>query len=40
MFLCAEKVDAARALEIGLIDAIAEDPVAAALQRAEQIRRT
>ena len=31
MFLAAEKVPAARALEIGLIDAIADDPVAAAL---------
>jgi enoyl-CoA hydratase/carnithine racemase len=31
MFLAAEKVPAARALEIGLIDAIAGDPVSAAL---------
>jgi len=35
MFLCAEKVSANQALEIGLIDAIADDPVAAALKRAE-----
>jgi enoyl-CoA hydratase/carnithine racemase len=34
MFLCAEKVNAAHALEIRLIDAIADDPVAAALARA------
>jgi enoyl-CoA hydratase len=34
MFLCAEKVPAAHALEIHLIDAIADDPVAAALARA------
>ena len=31
MFLAAEKVHAARALEIGLVSAIAEDPTAAAL---------
>jgi enoyl-CoA hydratase/carnithine racemase len=31
MFLAAEKVPAARALEIGLVDAIADDPLAAAL---------
>jgi enoyl-CoA hydratase/carnithine racemase len=31
MFLAAEKLHAARALEIGLVDAVAEDPVAAAL---------
>lgn len=31
MFLAAEKVHAARALEIGLVNAIAEDPLAAAL---------
>src|SRR4051812_49013992 len=35
MFLCAEKVNAERALEIGLIDTIEENPVAAALIRAE-----
>jgi enoyl-CoA hydratase/carnithine racemase len=35
MFLCAEKVSANQALEIGLIDAIADNPVAAALKRAE-----
>lgn len=33
MFLCAEKVHADLALQIHLIDAIAEDPVAAALAR-------
>jgi len=32
MFLAAEKVDAKRALEIGLADAIADDPVAVALE--------
>lgn len=31
MFVAAEKVSASRALEIGLIDGIADDPVAAAL---------
>ena len=31
MFLAAEKVHAARALEIGLVNAVAEDPLAAAL---------
>jgi enoyl-CoA hydratase/carnithine racemase len=31
MFLAAEKVNAARALQIGLVNEIAEDPVAAAL---------
>ena len=31
MFLAAEKLHAARALAIGLVDAIADDPVAAAL---------
>ncbi|MGB8887932.1 MAG: enoyl-CoA hydratase/isomerase family protein [Candidatus Korobacteraceae bacterium] len=34
MFLAAEKVHASRALEIGLVDAIADDPLAAALDRA------
>ena len=34
MFLAAEKVHASRALEIGLVDAIADDPLAAALERA------
>lgn len=33
MFVAAEKVRAERALEIGLIDAIADDPVAEALRR-------
>jgi len=32
MFLAAEKVDARRAVEIGLADGLAEDPVAAALR--------
>jgi enoyl-CoA hydratase/carnithine racemase len=31
--VAAEKVSAARALEIGLVDAIADDPVAHALRR-------
>jgi enoyl-CoA hydratase len=34
MFLCAEKVNAAHAFEMRLIDAIADDPVTAALARA------
>jgi len=33
LFVAAEKVSAARALEIGLVDAIADDPVAHALRR-------
>jgi len=33
MFLAAEKVDARQALQIGLADAIADDPLAAALAR-------
>jgi enoyl-CoA hydratase/carnithine racemase len=36
MFLCAEKVSAPHALEIRLIDAIADDPEAAALERAQK----
>jgi enoyl-CoA hydratase/carnithine racemase len=32
MFLAAEKVPAARALQIGLVDAIADDPLLAALE--------
>lgn len=39
MFLCAEKVNAAHALEIHLVDAIADDPVAEALLRAQQYSR-
>jgi len=35
MFLCAEKVNAAHALDIHLIDLIADDPVAAALEQAK-----
>ncbi len=34
LFIAAEKVSAARALEIGLVDAIAGNPVAEALRRA------
>ena len=34
MFLAAEKVHASRALELGLVDEIADDPLAAALDRA------
>ena len=34
LFIAAEKVSAARALEIGLVDAIAANPVAEALRRA------
>lgn len=33
MFAAAEKLDAAHALRFGLVDAIAEDPVAAAIER-------
>jgi enoyl-CoA hydratase/carnithine racemase len=33
LFIAAEKVSAARALEIGLVDAVADDPVAAAMRR-------
>ena len=33
MFVAAEKVHAARALEIGLVDAVVEDPLAEALRR-------
>jgi len=32
MFLAAEKVPAARALEIGLVNEIADDPISTALQ--------
>jgi len=34
MFLMASRIDAPRALEIGLVDAVVEDPVAEAMQRA------
>ncbi len=34
MFLAAEKVHASRALEIGLVDALADDPLVAASERA------
>ncbi len=36
LFVAAEKVNAARALQIGLIDAIADDPVAEAIRRCSQ----
>jgi enoyl-CoA hydratase len=36
MFLCAEKVSASQALEIGLINTIAPDPVGAALKKADE----
>lgn len=36
LFVAAEKVHAARALQIGLIDAIAEDPVGEAILRSKQ----
>ena len=36
MFVAAEKVTARRALRMGLIDALAEDPVAEAVRRARQ----
>lgn len=36
LFVAAEKVHAARALQIGLIDAIANDPVAEAIRRSTQ----
>jgi enoyl-CoA hydratase/carnithine racemase len=38
LFIAAEKISAARALEIGMVDAIAEDPIAEALCQL-QIRR-
>ena len=38
MFAAAEKLDAAHALRAGLIDGIADDPVAEALRRAEHSR--
>ena len=33
MFVAAEKVSASNALSIGLVDAVAEDPVAEAIRR-------
>ena len=36
LFVAAEKVSAARALEIGLVDAIADDPVAEAMRQLRQ----
>ena len=38
IFVAAEKIHAARALHIGLIDGIAEDPVSAAVRRIQQSR--
>ncbi len=38
LFVAAEKVPAVRALEIGLVDAIADDPVAEALRRLQGAR--
>lgn len=37
MFVAAEKLHATRALEIGLIDGISNDPIAESLSRAEQL---
>jgi len=37
LFIAAEKVSAARALEIGMVNAIADDPVAEAIQRLSMI---
>jgi hypothetical protein len=37
MFCAAEKMDAATALRIGLIDAIAEDPVSHARKQCERM---
>ena len=39
LFVAAEKVSAARALEIGLVDAIADDPVAEAMRQLQQLAR-
>jgi enoyl-CoA hydratase/carnithine racemase len=36
MFITAEKMDAQRALQIGLIDAITDDPVAGAVRRLQR----
>jgi len=38
LFVAAEKVSAAQALRIGLIDGIAEDPIAEACRRICEIR--
>ncbi len=38
LFIAAEKISAARALEIGLVDAIADDPVAEALRQLQPPR--
>ena len=38
LFIAAEKVSAARALEIGLVDAVADDPVAEALRQLQPPR--
>ncbi|HKF05638.1 MAG TPA: enoyl-CoA hydratase/isomerase family protein [Candidatus Sulfotelmatobacter sp.] len=39
LFVAAEKVHAARALQIGLVDAIAEDPVVESVSRSQQVAR-
>ncbi len=36
MFVAAEKITAAQALQIGLVDAISDDPVAEAVRRIRQ----
>ena len=33
MFVAAEKLDATEALQVGLVDAVADDPVAEAVRR-------
>lgn len=40
LFVAAEKVSAARALEVGLVDAIADDPVAEALRQLTASQRS
>jgi len=40
MFVAAEKVTAARALRMGLVDAVADDPVAEAVQRVRALDRS
>ena len=39
LFVAAEKVHAPRGLQIGLVDAIAEDPVAESVSRSQQVAR-
>jgi len=38
LFIAAEKISAVQALEIGMVEAIADDPVAAALRQLQQPR--